>query len=452
MTTEFPPTDKPWGYFAKIALENIRCFASAELDLCVTGDSNQPPARWTIILGENGTGKTTLLQAIALMTLEEREPREGSLYGNAPRMSHGIRGAQAWRPKGDAIRDHDTRATIAADLLANRKKSLMEIDHYNFKITVSGNGWSSPQIDTADALNFTLPFNIAYGANRRINGLPQQEFQASKGYETLFSETVGLPNPSQWLLDSNVLMNIGGDAEAQAKAKWRYEQIVEALVRLLPGVSAVTIKAVEGRPAVMFKTDFGEVTIEQLSAGYRAMAAWVVDLASHMFNAYPESADPLSEPAVVLVDEFDLHLHPKWQREAIGFLTERFPAVQFIVTAHSPLVVQSAPDANIVVLKKVGDHVEIENDPVSVKTWRVDQILTSELFGLTSARPPEVDAKRRRLEALLLLDTRTAEQEAELERLDAELDEIAIGYDAGHIEALDFLKRVADELKGDKEP
>ena len=112
----------------------------------------------------------------------------------------------------------------------------------------------------------------------------------------------------------------------------------------------------------------------------------------------------------------------------------------------------AAPDANIVVLKKVGDHVEIENNPVSVKTWRVDQILSSELFGLESARPPEVDAKRKRLEALLLMDARTPEQEAELERLDAELDEIAVGYNAEHIEALDFLKRVADGLKGDKEP
>lgn len=122
--------------------------------------------------------------------------------------------------------------------------------------------------------------------------------------------------------------------------------------------------------------------------------------------------------------------------------------MQFIVTAHSPLVVQSVPGANVVVLEKVGDHVEIENNPVSVETWRVDQILTSELFGLKSARPPGIDAKRRRLESLLLMDTRTPEQEEEFKRLDRELDEIAIGYNAEHIEAFDFIKRVADEMKG----
>ena len=62
-----------------------------------------------------------------------------------------------------------------------------------------------------------------------------------------------------------------------------------------------------------------------------------------------------------LVDEIDLHLHPKWQREIIGFLTQRFPNTQFIATAHSPLVVQAAEDANVVLLKRTGDHVLIEN-------------------------------------------------------------------------------------------
>ncbi len=72
------------------------------------------------------------------------------------------------------------------------------------------------------------------------------------------------------------------------------------------------------------------------------MIAWVIDFASRMVDRYPDSPDPLAEPAVVLVDEIDLHLHPKWQRELIGFLTERFPNTQFIVTAHSPLIVQAA--------------------------------------------------------------------------------------------------------------
>jgi hypothetical protein len=84
-------------------------------------------------------------------------------------------------------------------------------------------------------------------------------------------------------------------------------------------------------------------------------------------------------------------MHPRWQREIIGYLTERLPNTQFIVTAHSPLIVQAAEDANLVLLRREGDHVVIDNDPVRLRNWRVDQILTSELFGLESARPPQIE-------------------------------------------------------------
>jgi transcriptional regulator with XRE-family HTH domain len=125
--------------------------------------------------------------------------------------------------------------------------------------------------------------------------------------------------------------------------------------------------------------------------GYKTLIAWMVDLASRMFDRYPDSPNPLAEPAVVLIDEIDLHLHPKWQRTLMSYLSERFPNTQFIATAHSPLVVQAASDANVVLLRREGDHVVIDNNMKDIHGWRVDQILTSDLFGLESARPPQLD-------------------------------------------------------------
>ena len=55
------------------------------------------------------------------------------------------------------------------------------------------------------------------------------------------------------------------------------------------------------------------------------------------------------------------------------------------------MIVQAATDANLVLLKREGDHVVIENDPETIRGWRVDQILTSELFGLETARPPDME-------------------------------------------------------------
>ena len=139
-------------------------------------------------------------------------------------------------------------------------------------------------------------------------------------------------------------------------------------------------------PALNSEPPYGWVPLKQLGYGYRTMVAWVVDFTSRMVDRYPDSSDPLGEPAVVLVDEIDLHLHPKWQRELIGFLTQRFPNTQFIVTAHSPLIVQAPPDANLVLLRREGDHVVIENQPETIRGWRIDQILTSDLFGLETIK------------------------------------------------------------------
>lgn len=176
------------------------------------------------------------------------------------------------------------------------------------------------------------------------------------------------------------------------------------------------------------------------------MIAWVVDFASRMFDAYPDSTNPLGEPAIALIDEIDLHLHPRWQREITAHLDRLFPNVQFIVTAHSPLVVQGAGVTNVAVLRRVDDHVEIINDPQEVRGWRVDQILTSDLFGLQSARPVEVERLLERQQELVLLDAPTDSQRAELAEVDAKLAELAPGETARDRETWAAVGRLADRL------
>ena len=175
----------------------------------------------------------------------------------------------------------------------------------------------------------------------------------------------------------------------------------------------------------------------------------MVDFASRMFERYPESLNPLAEPAVVLVDEIDLHLHPKWQRTLMAYLSERFPNTQFIATAHSPLVVQAAQDANIVLLRREGDHVVIENNVEAVRNWRVDQILTSDLFGLESARPPGTEkllAERAKILARSKLTKRDRER---LKKLEKEIGELPTGETPEEIEAMDVIRRAAERLKAE---
>ena len=88
---------------------------------------------------------------------------------------------------------------------------------------------------------------------------------------------------------------------------------------------------------------------------------------------------PLAEPAVVLIDEIDLHLHPRWQRMIMKQFSDHFRNVQFVAgTTHSPLMITSMIDVNVAVLKQTeaGDQVAIENEPDVVEGWRFDQTLS----------------------------------------------------------------------------
>ncbi|MEJ7684095.1 MAG: AAA family ATPase [Segetibacter sp.] len=142
----------------------------------------------------------------------------------------------------------------------------------------------------------------------------------------------------------------------------------------------------------------------------------------------------MEEPAVVIIDEIDLHLHPKWQRELKEILIRHFPHTQFICTAHSPFMAQSSEDENLAVLQRdrsKNNQVRIENDPLIVKGWRIGQIITSDLFGVESERSPEVenDINRRRT----LLDQQSfselsEEEKKELTELDKKLSELPIQF------------------------
>lgn len=106
------------------------------------------------------------------------------------------------------------------------------------------------------------------------------------------------------------------------------------------------------------------------------MLSWVIDLCKRMFDRYENLDNPLAGDAIVLVDEIDLHLHPQWEREVIQRLSDVFPNTQFIVTTHSPLVLQSMSDVNLYTLTRGEQKVSVERHPRnSFVGWTVEEIL-----------------------------------------------------------------------------
>ena len=409
-------------YFHSLTLQNVRCFGEKPQTIEFTGE-DENWSNWNIILGENGVGKTTTLLSLGI--LNDIIP-PNFMTGN-PYIKHIFFS----NPK-----DHK----FIINLQSQDSKKIFSIKKLN-----NFNNNSIPS-----DLKETKVFG--YGASRRIgqsylsNG--KEPTIASNEFLTasLFDEQYSLRNAEEWLLQVELSgYKKGGDFKAKKK--------VEKLILQLLEDNIHEIKSVEylGGFGIELKTDYGWAKLKDLNLGYKTLIAWVVDFASRLFEMHPESDNPFEQPAIVLVDEIDLHMHPKMQQKLIRFLTKTFPNTQFIATAHSPLIVQSAPDANIILLKKVGDHVEVENNPQNIKNWRIDQILTSDLFGLESARSPEIEKLiKERIELNAKVDLSENEQKR-LEEINETIGYLPTAEQSEDIEAMRIIRAAAAHLKGESD-
>jgi energy-coupling factor transporter ATP-binding protein EcfA2 len=434
------------SYFVSLELEHIRCFGEKQtLEL---SDRKGRPAQWTILLGENGTGKTTILQALSAfepipIPREEYGPGKWHLRFDARAL---FVSEESYLNFQSFLRE-SSYGWIAAIKFTAQHILGSEAPTQVRNMRINGSKYGSG-ITTPEPLEGPPPVSYAYGTGRRIGASSLALPNRNDSTESLFSDDVSLRNAEEWLLQLDY--SAVKPSKIRDRQKQRLQMVKDVLVKVLPDVSAVQVTAPTPEkqiPGVEFKTPYGWVPLSQLGYGYRTMIAWVIDFASRMVERYPDSPDPLAEPAVVLVDEIDLHLHPKWQRELIGFLTERFPNTQFIVTAHSPLIVQSAPDANIALLKRVGDHVVIENNPETIRGWRVDQILTSGLFGLESARPPDTEKLLLRRKALLTKPRLTGANAKELEEINKKIGPLPTGESFEQAKSLALIERSLNLLK-----
>jgi hypothetical protein len=392
-TKPLPDLDPTKGYLTSLTLENIRCFGSpAEtLSLTVPGSETQP-ARWTVILGANGVGKTTVLRALSL--------------------------GREWLFADSGLR------TVVYDDVSPFVRRSANAGSLNYKSSESGrvtiqleNIDTSPRAHRIFQMHGWMPLPISgYGASRSWRG--------GSGYTgldaTLFDRDAQVRDPSQTLADWTNYENSKGSDGPSIVANLK-----EALRTILPDVSDVKLDFDrEKRPFASFQTPDGWIALDDMSWGYQVFAAFAADYASRLIEWYPDSQTPLHEPGICLVDELDLHMHPSWQRKVIDDLSRIFPATQFIVTVHSPLVVQAAEDANLVVLKRYPDdpsRVQIDNDVEAIKGWRIDQVLTSDLFGLESARPPSVAKAMDERADLLAKNAPTPEEQARLDALENQM-------------------------------
>jgi len=137
------------------------------------------------------------------------------------------------------------------------------------------------------------------------------------------------------------------------------------------------------------------LTVNQLSDGEKCLMAMVGDLARRIAIANPRRQNALAGEGVVLIDEIDLHLHPKWQRMVVPQLLDTFPNCQFIISTHSPHVVTHIKPNNLFLLRETADGIVAER-PSESYGKNVDRVL-QDLMGLETTRPDKVNVELRRL-------------------------------------------------------
>lgn len=449
-------------YFATLEIENIKCFSEKQvLDL---RDHNGAVSNWTLILGDNGIGKTTLLKCLAWMLPVEETDAATKKGAHIPddivALKPFMDGFESNGEYEEIIRvGKNVRSKVGATFTIGVDLGTIPeaVNYVKDGIEIGNNGdgeFDHISLEFGQLKSFNSPNLFGYGASRHMASKNFEKLELKDPSSNLFSDSGDLYDAEQLLsiLDTAAIRQKG-----VGKASDLLKKVKNILVDLLPYVndpSCIIINSPLKEDGstndllVEVQTPDGKVPLFNLSLGYITMLAWTVDLALRMLWHYPDSDDPLQEPAVVLVDEIDLHLHPKWQRMVRQHLTEHFPKTQFICTAHSPFMAQSSELENLCVIHRIADNkVIIENEPSIVRGWRIGQIITSDLFGINSERSPEVEAIINKRRALLEKRDLNEPEKVELAQLDAVINKLPVAEDRADQILLDQIRKTAEVLK-----
>jgi hypothetical protein len=341
-----------------------------------------------LILGENATGKSSVLEAISLALLGTAEITELDRILRTEDIT-----------PAEFVHRHD-----AEDW------DRFSPDSLSVSLTFFGNETSAHLKADGEAEGFSgtqCPSKImlAYGPRRFFTKRKSRRFRApAYRVKSLFDPMEVIANPIDWLL--------------KLKDESRFDAAVRALRVVLMLEPEAKVLREDGR--ILIDTPQGQTPLSKMSVGYKSIVALSVDIIREMFYHY----DNLEEAyAVVVIDEIETHLHPRWKMRIVSLLREAFPRIQFVMTTHDPLCLRGMYQGEVFVLQRSSEDSRVESleELPDVRGMRADQILTSEFFGLGST-DPETDAKVERHQFLVRKGTLTEAEEEERKRLVTEVE------------------------------
>ena len=362
---------------------------------------------FTVVIGDNGTGKTTLLTLLkrVLAAWTPSEPRATAGKDFVRETLHVENGApyrqphEPWHlavlgqgPDGLPLdhKEHDGQ-DIVGNVRAGRLHRAANADvHVPLPVLAYFSPWREPPRKRKPRIKPS-------GVHRRLDG-----YVDALDLHADFTDFAG------WFKGFEMQRALEGERVPAVEA------VRETVIQCIPGCTS--FRLVPKLDEIVVTIDGTTHPIWRLSDGFRTMLALVGEIAWRAAVLNPALGAQVARDVsgVVLIDELDLHLHPRWQRRVVDDLRNAFPRIQFIATTHSPFVVQSMRDGEVVNL----------DDRPPMHYWRegIEDIATESMGvedGRRSALYNELEAVA--AEYYELLDTRPAETElitAKRSRLD----------------------------------
>lgn len=217
-----------------------------------------------------------------------------------------------------------------------------------------------------------LPLVLYYGTDRIIREVPQRghikEFKVTDAVRNCFDNVNYFRDFYDWFKTEEDIELRGLRKNPNYKNP-KLNCVRTALDRMIKGYYNLRIELAPSR-MVMTNLEGIDLQIDQLSGGYKAVLSVIADIAKRLSMANPDSLNPLEEEAIILIDELDLHLHPKWQKEIVDDLKRTFPNCQFIVSTHSPFIIQSLDAEELFDIKTM----QYAKEEGNYKGWSIEAI------------------------------------------------------------------------------
>lgn len=343
-------------FLQHLHIKNCRSLKDVEIDF-TSNDENHSTRKWSILVGENGTGKSTLLKAIALLTVGS----DGLSFVLGDPSSWVRLGQQMCEISGTLVTKSGKIQEIA--LTIDREDSLSDVIKRNDK--------SLHLLDQALDNGEINYFVVGYGPYRHVADDNEDSFRR-KGFD---SRTDSRAYSVRSLFDKTEVMNPLPSWAIRLdynRGEEGLDIVREAIDSLLPGVKFKGID--RRRETLLFSTADGDVELNGLSDGYQNVAAWIGDLLYQVTRLFEHYKNPLSARGLLLIDEIDAHLHPVWQRSLRHYLDSKLPNLQIVASTHSALTLQQFERDEAFVLRRQETGVELEPLGVDPNKLRLHQL------------------------------------------------------------------------------